>query len=178
MLQRERTALVVIDVQGKLARIVQQSDSVLQNIARMVKGARVLGLPIVVTEQYPEGIGPTVDEIRDVLPASSLPLSKMTFSCCGAPEFVSRLAACTQVLLTGIESHVCVYQTCRDLLARRFEVHVVADAVSSRSPQTYAVALERMRAEGATITTVEMALFELVGAAEGDCFKKILRIVK
>jgi len=178
MLQRERTALVVIDVQGKLARVVHQSESRVQNIARMIKGAQVLGLPIVATEQYPQGIGPTVEEIRGLLPEAPPPLAKTTFSCCGNSEFATRLAPRTQVLLTGIETHVCVYQTCRDLLAQHFEVHVVADAVSSRSPEANAVALERMRADGATITTAEMALFELVGVAEGDAFRRILRIVK
>lgn len=178
MLERERTALVVIDVQGKLARIVEHSEGLIQNIGRMVRAADLLGLPVVVTEQYPEGIGPTVEEIKGILPADVSPLAKTTFSCCGNPEFVRRLGSRTQVLLTGIETHVCVYQTCRDLMAMHYEVHVVADAVASRHAGSWAVAIERMRAEGATITTAEMALFEMLRIAEGDLFRRILRIVK
>lgn len=177
MLQKGRTALVVIDVQGRLARLVDRSEFIIQNIARMIRGAQTLDVPIVITEQYPEGIGPTVEEIGALL-GDNAPIAKTSFSCCGDPSFLHRLQPRSQILLTGIETHVCVYQTCRDLLTRRFEVHVVADAVSSRSPEARAIALERMRTEGATITTVEMALFELVAVAEGDTFRRILRLVK
>ncbi|MBN1424704.1 hydrolase [Candidatus Fermentibacteria bacterium] len=177
MLRKEQAALVVIDVQGKLARLVDPSDHTILNIARMIRGAQVLGLPVVITEQYPEGIGPTVEEVGALL-RDCTPLTKTSFSCCGTPSFLEQLQPRSQVLLTGIETHVCVYQTCRDLLAKQFEVHVVADAVASRSAEARTIALERMRTEGAVITTVEMALFEMVGIAEGDAFCKILRIVK
>jgi hypothetical protein len=146
-------------------------------VSRLIRGAKVLGLPIVATEQYPEGIGPTVEEIRSLLPDVP-PLPKMTFSCCGNPDFVPRIGTRSQILLAGIETHVCVYQTCRDLLAAGYEVHVIADAVSSRSRESFDHALRRMRDRGATINTVEMALFELLGSAEGAEFRTILRIVK
>ncbi len=177
MLHREQAALVVVDVQGKLARMVHESERVVGAIGRAIRGAKALDIPVIVTEQYPEGIGPTIEELASLVP--DVPrISKKTFSCCGAPSFLAALGPRSQVVLTGIETHVCVYQTCRDLLLRRFQVHVAADAVSSRDPLAAAVALDRMRAEGAVITTVEMALFEMLEVAEGDRFRAVLRVVK
>jgi len=178
MLNRDEAALVVIDVQGKLARLMDESADLLANLAKLIQGAKVLGLPVVVTEQNPEGLGPTVPEIAAHLPPERI--AKRAFSCCGEPAFLAHLAALgrRQLVLAGIEAHVCVCQTALDLVGRGYRVEVVADAVSSRTARNRQIALDRMRAGGVGVTSVEMALFELLGAAEGDAFKAILKIVK
>jgi len=178
MLTAENAVLIVVDVQGKLARLMHEAEALFNNLSRLIRGATVLGLPVVATEQNPEGLGPTVEEVRRHLPMAPIP--KMAFSCCGEPAVVDALEATgrPQVLLCGIETHICVYQTARDLLARGREVHVVADAVSSRTPRNRDIGLEKMRAAGAQVTSVETALFEMVEVAEGPAFKQILEIVK
>jgi len=178
MLTRDDAVLLVVDVQGKLARLMHEADALFDQIARLVRGAKVLEVPVLATEQNPDGLGPTVDEVRPHLP--SAPTAKMAFSCCGEPAVVEALEATgrRQVLLCGIETHICVYQTARDLLARGWEAHVAADAVSSRTAGNREVGLEKMRVAGAEITSVETALFEMLQAAEGPAFKQILKIVK
>ena len=183
MLESKNTLLVLVDLQVKLARVINEPESLIESVRKLVRGARVLGVPIVWTEQNPAGLGSTVPEIAELLtgePAGDGPISKLSFSCCGEARFTDALDRLgrKQVLLAGIESHVCVYQTAADLLAGGYEVQVVADAVSSRTPQNKAIALAKMRAAGADITSVEAALFELLKIAEGPTFKEILKIVK
>ncbi len=179
MLKRDRCVLVVVDIQGKLAMLMDQRERLFQNVSKMVRGAKILGLPIILTEQYPKGLGPTIPEIRRLL-SDVDPVEKICFSCMGSEEFVRRLEALgrDQVLLVGIETHVCVYQTARDLKERGFQVEIVADAVSSRRAADREVALGRMASMGIPLTTVEMALFELLGVAGTPEFKKILEIVR
>ena len=177
VLQIDNTVLVVIDVQGRLARIVHRSEFVIHTIRKLIRGAKVLDIPIVVTEQYPEGIGPTVPEIREVL-GDIRPITKRTFSCCSIDEFMRQLKNRSQILIGGIETHVCVYQTVMDLLAKGYEVHLIADAVSSRREENAASAITRLRDEGAKVSNLEMALFELLQIAQGKRFKEILEIVK
>lgn len=178
MLTVPNTALLVIDFQGKLAQVVHDSRAVLAEAAKLIRGAKALDLPILWTEQNPAGLGPTVPELAELLPGQPIP--KFAFSCCGEEGFVAALKALDrhQVLLCGIEAHVCVYQTAADLLTAGYQVHVAADAVSSRSPQNTAVGLARMQSLGAAITSVEMALFELLRVAQGDRFREILNIVR
>ena len=178
MLNRDEAALVVIDVQAKLAPAMDESADLLANLAKLVQGAKVLGLPILVTEQNPAGLGPTVPEIASLLAPERI--AKRAFSCCGEPAFLAHLAALgrRQVLLGGIEAHVCVCQTALDLVARGYRVEVVADAVSSRTARNRQIALDRMRAGGVGVTSVEAALVELLKVAEGDASKAILKIVK
>jgi nicotinamidase-related amidase len=179
MLNTGNTVLVVIDIQGKLASLMHQKEAVYQNVNRLIKGARVLDIPIIWTEQYPEGIGSTIPEIAETLEGIK-PISKMTFSCCRNNEFLEALKATerTQVLVTGIETHICVYQTTLELLDAGFEVEVVADAVSSRTPENKEIGLQKMKTAGAGLTGTETALYELLGVASGPKFKEILRIVK
>ena len=169
----------MVDIQGKLAMLMDQRERLFQNVSKMVRGAKVLGLPIILTEQYPKGLGPTIPEIRRLL-SDVDPVEKICFSCTGSEEFVRRLEALgrDQVLLVGIETHVCVYQTARDLKERGLHVEIVADAVSSRRAEDRDLALWRMASMGILLTTVEMALFELLGAAGTPEFKKILEIVR
>ena len=180
MLTVENTALVVIDVQGKLAQIMDQKEALFANLEKMIKGIQVLEIPIIWTEQVPEKLGPTLPEFSELLTHSAKPIAKSSFSCCGHPPFVEAIQALgrRQVLLTGIETHVCVYQTALDLLDAGYEVQVVADAVSSRTSANKQIGLERMKAAGATLTSTEMALFELLRVAEGPQFKQIAKIVK
>lgn len=179
MLTINNTALVVVDVQGKLAQLMYQKEDLYKNLERLIKGAQVLQIPIVLTEQYPKGLGPTVTELSSLMPDVK-PIEKITFSCCGNDEFAQQLKVLgrRQLLLTGIETHICVYQTAIDLLGAGYEVQVVTDAVSSRKRSNKRVGLERMKAAGAVPTSTEMALFELLHIAEGDKFKEISKIVK
>jgi len=178
MLETGNTALVLVDLQEKLLRVMHEREALLDSVVRLVKGAAVLGVPVIYTEQNPRGLGPTVAAVGDLLPDP--PITKLAFSCCGEPAFTDALARLgrRQVLLAGIETHVCVYQTAADLIAAAWEVQVVTDAVSSRSEANKAVGLERMRQAGAGVTSVETALFELLKAAEGPQFKALLAIVK
>jgi len=170
--------LVVVDVQGRLARLVEGSEVVIDAVGRLVRGAGVLGVPVLATEQNPEGLGPTVEEVAPLLP--SPPIPKRAFSCWGEPAFREALEATGRrdVLLAGIEAHVCVYQTAVDLREAGWRVHVAADAVSSRTAANRQVGLEKMCSAGAEVTSVETALFEMLRVAEGPAFKEVLRIVK
>lgn len=179
MLTRDNTALIVIDVQGKLARLMHEKEALFQNLQRLIKGAQALRIPILWTEQNPEGLGPTIPEIASLL-SETTPLPKISFSCCGDDSFTQKLKATgrKQFLIAGIETHVCVYQTARDLLNDSYDVEVVVDAVSSRTQANREIGLEKMRDAGAHMTSTETALYELLQVAKGDQFKEILKIVK
>jgi nicotinamidase-related amidase len=178
-ISRAGAGLIVIDVQDRLWPVIVEKDRLLENLVRLVKGAVILGLPIVVTEQYPKGIGATVAELAAALPAGT-PIEKLTFSAWGVPAFGEALRArgITEPILCGIEAHVCVCQTCLDLLDAGLRPFVVADAVSSRTAENCRLALERMRTAGAIIVSTEMILFELLERAGTPEFKQILALVK
>jgi len=179
MLERQQTALVLIDIQGRLAALMNERDTLYRQLQILIKGAQILHLPILWLEQYPKGLGPTVPEIAELLPDQQ-PLAKTCFSACGLDAFQTHLRQCgrRQILVTGIESHICVYQTTRDLLAQGYHVEVVADAVSSRTAENKKLGLEKMRRAGAEITAVEMCLFELLRKAGTAEFKEIAALVK
>jgi nicotinamidase-related amidase len=179
MLDVNNTALIIVDIQGNLSQAMYQKESLFENLHKIIRGAQVLGIPIVLTEQNPEKLGKTRSEIADLLPGIS-GLPKLAFSCCGDPGFVKELKKLDrrQVLIAGIETHVCVYQTALDLIASGFEAQVISDAVSSRTPENKDVGMQRMRDEGVKLSSAEMVLFELLRVAEGPKFKEILKIVK
>jgi len=179
MLKMEDTILLLVDIQGKLAHLMHDKQRLFKNLQKLVKGIQVLGVPILWVEQNPIGLGPTIPEVADLLPTIK-PISKMSFSSCRNDRFLKALKNLNrqQVLIAGIETHICVYQTTADLVELGMEVHVVADAVSSRSAENKAIGLQKMRDSGASWTSVETALFELLEVAEGEPFKEILRIVK
>ncbi|MFC1833395.1 hydrolase [Thermodesulfobacteriota bacterium] len=179
MLNVEETVLVVVDFQEKLMAAIHNKEELLREAVRLVQGANVLGLPILWSEQNPKGLGPTVPELASLM-TDYEPITKISFSCCGEEKFKKAFDEIDrdQVLVAGIESHVCVYQTVVDLLDEIPMVGVVADAVSSRTPENKAIGIERCRDEGAFITSTECALFELLKAAEGDKFKQMLKVVK
>jgi len=178
-LDRDRTALVVVDVQEAFRPVVVDFDRVARNAAVLVQGAKVLGIPILVTEQYPKGLGHTIPEVARHL-AGVDPIEKVCFSAAETDEFRERLrdGERDQVLLSGIESHVCVSQTAEDLLSRSIEVHVVQDAVSSRTEENSLLGLHKMEQAGAIRTSVETALFELLRAAGTPEFKEVQALVK
>jgi nicotinamidase-related amidase len=174
-LDRDRTALLVIDLQDGFRKAVPAFEEVAQAAAALVRGADALGLPILVTEQYPKGLGRTAPEVAGVLPEGIKPIEKLCFSALEAEGF--HLDGRDQALVCGIETHVCVNQTALDLLDRGLEVHVPRDAVGSRFDENKDVGLEKMERAGAVITSVETALFELVGGAGTDEFKEVQRLV-
>lgn len=178
-LDRERSVLVVVDVQEAFRPAVMEFDRVARNVATLVQGARILEIPVLVTEQYPKGLGETVPEVTRHLDGIE-PIEKVCFSAADSGEFAERLSRTgrDQVLLSGIESHVCVNQTADDLLSTGKEVHVVQDAVSSRTEENRSLGLHKMERSGAVITSVETALFELLRAAGTPEFKEIQKLVK
>lgn len=179
MLDKENTVLLIIDIQGKLARIVHESESVISNARKLIQGIQILNIPILWMEQTPLAIGPTIEEISELL-STIKPFTKNSFSCCGNQDFMNALTSLSrqQVLLIGIETHVCVNQTAIDLLNEEYDVYVAADAVSSRTPKNRDIGLQKMRDEGVVLTSVETALFELLRVAEGKEFRQILKIIK
>ena len=174
-LDRDRAALVVVDVQEAFRPAVRGFDAVVGETAKLIQGARALGVPVVVTEQYPKGLGQTVPEIAEHLDGVA-PIEKVCFSAARAEGF--ELDGRDQALICGIEAHVCVSQTAHDLLERGVEVHVARDAVTSRTEENREVGLQKMERSGAIGTSVETARFELVGAAGSDEFTQVQRLVK
>ena len=178
MLNRQTTALLVIDVQGSLARIVENSEQVIANVQRCIRGARILDIPVICIEQYPEGLGLTVPEISELLTESAL--TKTTFSCCGSQQVTEALAQLnvSQLLVCGIESHVCVYQSVAGLLTQGFEVELITDAISSRTAANRQLGIDKMCHLGATLTSSEMCLFELTEDSASEHFRQILPLVR
>ncbi|SEG37498.1 hydrolase [Vibrio hangzhouensis] len=179
MLEQNNTQLMIIDVQGKLAQIMHDKDTLFSNLNTLTKAAKLMELPIIWVEQLPDKLGPTIDEIRQEIPHLT-PIAKDVFSAWGE-DLVRRSTSENnrkQILLVGIEAHICVHQTACDLLEQGYEVHLVTDAVSSRHPDNKAVALERLKQEGVVLSSTEMALFELQKVARGDQFKALLKLIK
>jgi nicotinamidase-related amidase len=179
MLTIAKTVLLIVDVQGKLAHLMHAKEHLFENITKIIKGAQSLDVPILLAEQNPDGLGPTIPALSGLF-TDPKPISKSSFSCCGSDRFIKELTALQpeNILMAGIETHVCVYQTARDLIKADYTVEIIADAVSSRTLENKSIGLEKIRDAGAQITSVETALFELIGTAEGDRFKRILEIVK
>lgn len=169
----------MVDVQERLAAVMDQREKVLDNCRRLIEGAKILDVPIAVTEQYPKGLGPTEEELRGAL-LSYEPFEKLTFSCCGEPSFTSALDDLGRrtIVLAGMETHVCVLQTALDLLRGGHVVHLVRDAVCSREKVNWITGIELMRDAGAVITSTETVLFQLLGRAGTEEFKAISKLVK
>jgi nicotinamidase-related amidase len=175
-LERERAALLVIDVQEAFRKALPDFDRVAAGAGTLAAGAAELGIPVVVTEQYPKGLGRTVTEVSERLPADFSPVEKVRFSAAEADGF--DLQGRDQVLVCGIETHVCVNQTVLDLLEQGIDVQVVGDAVGSRTDANRELGLQKMERAGATLTSVETALFELLGGSDAEEFKRVQALVK
>lgn len=180
LLDRERAALVVIDLQEGYRGVLEGWNRVVRASALLVRGAELLGVPVIVTEQYPRGLGHTSPDVASHLPRGLVVIEKRSLSCCGSSPFMNAVKASgrTQILLAGIEAHACVSQTVHDLLAAGFQVHVARDATSSRRAADVQPAWDKMRAAGMLPTSSEQALLELVETAEAAEFKPLQRMLK
>jgi nicotinamidase-related amidase len=178
-IRRDKAVIVVVDFQERLLPAMKNPEEVARKAAMLIRGARVLETPILVTEQYPKGLGKTVPEIQEALGVIQ-PIEKTSFSIMGQPNFVEALAELNRedVIICGIESHVCVEQSALDLLNQGYRVYIMEDAVGSRSNIDKKYAGRRMVEAGCVGSTVEAALFEMVGDAKDPCFKEISKLVK
>jgi len=181
-LTREHTTLVVCDVQERLfhAMDADHREEVMRNIKVLAASARRLRVPILVTEQYPKGLGHTLQELLDTLGPGVEPLPKVTFSCCAVGAFRARLQAtgARHVVLAGIEAHVCVLMSALDLIALGYTVHVAADAVTSRTQANWRLAMDQLRQAGAVVTATESVLFQLLGEADTEEFRELARLIR
>jgi len=175
----DKTIMLLIDVQGQLAQLMYEKKELFASLKIMIQGMKILGVPIMWMEQIPGKLGPTTEEIAKFM-TDEKPIDKFSFSAWGEPRFKEHFkkAGKTQVLLTGIESHICVFQTGFDLIQQGCEVQVVSDCVSSRTKENKEIGIQRIVQSGGQVTCVEMLLFELMQAAKGDKFKQIVRLIK
>ena len=178
-MEKEDALLAVIDVQEKLFAVMDQQEKMVKNIGTLIQTAQRLHLPIVVTEQYPEGLGPTIPALRQLL-GEEQPFAKLVFSCWRAEPFWVRLTDLGRktVILTGMEAHICVLQTALDLLQAGFSVHVPVDAVCSRSKEHWKVAIEQLQMAGAVITCAETVAFELLQEAGTEDFRVLSKLFR
>jgi nicotinamidase-related amidase len=180
ILDRNKTALVVVDLQEAFRSAISDFPMIASKASIAVRGFQILDLPIIVTEQYPKGLGRTAEEILINLPPDFEVVEKTNFSSCGANSFLEKLreANISQVVLCGLETHICVNQTAHDLLTEAFEVHLLYDAVGSRYSEDKEAALRKMQSSGVVPSTVEMALFELLRDSKHEQFKEIQNLIK
>ena len=183
LLQRDRSALVVIDMQERLMPAIADADAVTHTAGILIEASRQLDVPVVVTEQYPKGLGSTVDAIASRLPNGAAVIGKMTFSAARNFDFASQIDGFKadgrdHIVVCGVESHVCVMQTAADLDAQGCTVHIVGDACGSRAPASKEAALERFGALGISLVTIEMVLFEWLEVAGTPEFKAVSRLVR
>lgn len=178
LLDNENSLLLIIDVQEKFRKIIQDFSNLTRNISILVEASKILNLPVIVSEQYPQGLGNTAAELQSCLGAHET-FAKQVFSCCQQEDFVNHLQSIKrkQVLVAGIETHVCVSQTVHDLLALGFSPQVVFEATASRSAKNKEIGLEKMSRAGAIITSIETALFELLKNSSSQSFKSVQRLI-
>ena len=183
LLDAQRSVLIVIDLQTKLVPAIDKGNAVVANAANLLAGAGQLGVPVIVSEQYPKGLGPTLDAIAAKLPNDSRTIAKLTFSATRSEDFSRDLSTLRaggrdQMVICGTETHVCVMQTVADLLAEQLPVYLVTDASGSRTEENRQAGVARMAALGAQCVTSEMVLFEWLEAAGSDEFKAISKLIK
>lgn len=177
--QIENSLMILVDVQGRLAELMHESEIMLRQQALLIKALQVLNVPIVWAEQVPHKLGPTVSSLAELL-ADQQPIAKETFGCCQAPDLWAAIetSGAQHIILAGIETHVCVWQTAATLLRSGRQVHVIEDAISSREADNKRIGLKRMYQAGALASSVEMLLFELMGSADHPHFRTISRLIK
>ncbi len=179
ILSKEDAVLLIIDIQERLAIVMRERDKVVKNSQHLIELAKMIKMPVVVTEQYPKGLGRTVPELRSVLPENA-PIEKITFDCCGQSGFLEELKVHNKktVIVAGMETHICVLQTCLGLLGAGVNVHLVQDAVCSRTEENWSTGIEFMRDAGAVVTCTETVLFQLLKVAGTEEFKAISQRIK
>jgi nicotinamidase-related amidase len=176
---KDRTAALIIDIQERLYPFIFENEILTKNVSKLIEGLKIIGIPILVTEQYVKGLGPTIEPVVNVL-GTHPRIEKMSFSCCDESQVMEGIAISGKenIIIAGIESHVCILQTVVDLIQNGYHPVVVEDCVSSRNENDKRMAIERMRQEGAIITTVESILFELLRYSGTEQFKGISKLVK
>jgi nicotinamidase-related amidase len=179
MLSRTNAVLIIIDIQGNLAQAMYDKENLFANNVKLIQGFKAFNLPIIFTEQIPQKLGKTLPVISQELDGIE-PIAKETFSCWDDRNFIKQLKGLSRrhIVLAGIECHVCVYQTALDLISNGYNVHLVTDAVSSRTPENRQVGIDAIKSAGAHLTSTEMVLFELLRTAADPKFKDIFKIVK
>lgn len=179
-LSRKQTALLIVDVQEKLFPLVDRPCEVMENLQKVISGFKILNLPIFVTEQYPNGLGKTIDGLKAFLPTNQLYFEKTTFSCTADPQFKAMIQSLPiqQWVVAGIEAHVCILQTAKGLLDMGKDVAILNDAITSRSIFDFSTAIAELRDYGARITSTETVLFELVGDSKATEFKQLSQLIK
>lgn len=179
LISQTHSSLLVVDIQERLAPAIWERDRLIVNAGILMRAAEDLSVPVLLSEQYPQGLGGSVEQIAALAPPDSV-ISKIQFSCMGNTEFASRFESLqrSQAVVVGMESHVCVLQTVDGLLEAGKDVFVVEDAVSSRTQRNHIAALERMRAAGAVIVTTEMVVFEWLGQAGTPQFRRLSALIK
>ncbi len=179
MLKAENCLLLIIDIQEKLVNACKDSEIIGKKALALANAIRILSIPTLVTEQYPKGLGSTIDCVKESLGAVEY-VEKTSFSALREEGFAEKLAGYgkKQIILCGIEAHICVYQTCLELMEKGYEVYVVKDASSSRKEYEYLTGLDLMQAAGAHLTCVEVVLFELLGGAKHPNFKEVQQLIK
>jgi nicotinamidase-related amidase len=179
-LRPDNTLLLLIDMQERLQPLIHEDELLRANSAALAEGARLLGVPTMITEQYPKGLGHTIPELRSAVDHAGGVLEKTAFSCASDASIAARITAAARpnILVAGIEAHICVLQTTLDLLEAGYGVHVVEDAVGARDPRNKEAGIARARRHGAEPSTVEMALFELMGGKDHPQFKAVQALIK
>lgn len=179
MLNKENTGLILVDIQGKLARLVDDSDAFIANCVKLVKGAKALNLPILWLEQTPDKLGGTVDELAELL-SELQPIPKYTFDACAEPLFTQAVQTAVRRnwLICGIEAHICVYQTAAHLKKLGHHVHLVVDCISSRDAANKKLTITKLRDQGVVLTGLEMCLYEIVHDSRAEEFREILHLIK
>jgi isochorismate hydrolase len=179
LLRKSDVVLVIVDIQERLAAVMDERKKVVDNCLHLIELSNLLHFPVLLNEQYPKGLGPTVSEIKEALKPYE-PLEKLTFSCCKGPSFMERLSVTgkKKIILAGMETHVCVLQTCIGLLAAGYTVHAASDAICSRTKENFRTAIEFMRDAGAVITCTETVLFQLLEKAGTEEFKIISKRIR
>jgi len=179
ILNRNNTLLLVVDFQQKLLAAFNSPEEMLDNCIKLIKFAKILKLPIIWTEQYPKGLGQTVNNIKTEL-SSMKPIEKLSFSCFGEPVFIDKLSRhdSTQIMACGIETHICMEQTVLDGIECGYHMHVVADACGSRKTQDHNAGIRKMERAGAISTCTEMAMYELLERSDTKEFRETLKLVK
>ena len=179
MLAAENTCLIVIDIQEKLLPVMQDPEQVVKNTSVLIQAAKSLSIPILWCQQAPKALGPTLGELLSLLEDLE-PINKSSFSCSGDEQFIEQINALKPwtAILCGIETHVCVFQTAMDLIQTGLDVHVIADATSSRTQENKDIGINRMAKEGAVISSTEMLLFELLRNAKHEKFRELAKLIK
>jgi nicotinamidase-related amidase len=179
LLNADSTGVVLIDVQEKLMPVMGRQEKVTENILRLLHLSNLYNLPLVLTEQYPKWLGSTLPELKEVL-TSYDPIEKLHFNCCDVDTFNTRLESedLTNIILMGVETHICIFMTCISLLEKGYKIHVPQDAVDSRTDENWRVGLELMREAGALITSTETIIYQILNKAGTKEFKEMLKRIK